>query len=388
VLNATYLTKYLAPDYETLLVVGEKEAHEKSADYLAAELGIDYVTVPEMGRSISPAKDLLAYQKLKKIIRGFRPDVVHTHAAKPGALGRLAAAASDVPAIVHTYHGHVFHSYFSKLKSGFYINTERFLASRSSAIVAISEAQKKELCKDFKIAPEHKFRVIPLGLDLDKFQQDVAKKRSRFRTEFGLADDEIAIGIIGRLVPVKNHTLFLQAIHHVLQRSTRKVKAFIVGDGETRAELERKAAQLGIKFSVQTDTAHPYPLVFTSWRSDVDTINAGLDILTLTSFNEGTPVSLIEAQAANKPIVSVRVGGIGDIVLEGKTALLANVDDTETFCSHLLQVVEDDDLREKLGANSCSYVMQRFSYQRLMRDMSELYDELLHKKITANAVLR
>ena len=388
VLNATYLTKYLSPEFETLLVVGERESHEKSADYLATNLGIDYVTVPEMGRSISPAKDFQAYQKLKKIIRDFKPDVVHTHAAKPGALGRLAASSCNVPAIVHTYHGHVFHSYFNKLKSGFYINTERFLASKSSAIVAISEAQKTELCEDFRIAPEHKFRVIPLGLDLDKFQHNEAEKRSRFRAEFGVKDDEIAIGIIGRLVPVKNHSLFLQALHHVLQNTKRKIKAFVIGDGETRAELEAKAASLGIAFSVQDSTEHLHPLVFTSWRSDVDTIMAGLDIVTLTSFNEGTPVSLIEAQAANKPILSTRVGGIGDIVVEGKTALLSNIDDTETFCRHLLQLVENDNLRSELGSNSRQLVMQRFSYQRLMNDMSGLYYELLSKKLTANAVLR
>jgi glycosyltransferase involved in cell wall biosynthesis len=388
VLNATYLTKYLAPEFETLLVVGEKEAHEKSAGYLASQLGIDYLTVPEMGRAISPLKDFQAYQKLKKIIKEYKPDVVHTHAAKPGALGRLAAAACGVPAIVHTYHGHVFHSYFNKLTSGIYINAERFLASRSSAIIAISEAQKKELCEDFKIAPLHKFRVIQLGLDLDKFKHNIVEKRKNFRAEFGLEEDVIAIGIIGRLVPVKNHGLFLKALHHVLQNTTKKVKAFVIGDGETRAELESKAGQLGIKYTTETDSSHPHPLVFTSWRSDVDTINAGLDIVTLTSFNEGTPVSLIEAQAANKPIVSTRVGGIGDIVLEGQTALLANVDDQDGFCRQLLQLVEDDTLRYKLGSNSCPYVMQRFSYQRLMADMTGLYYDLLSRKVAANAVLR
>ncbi|HEU4904426.1 MAG TPA: glycosyltransferase [Flavisolibacter sp.] len=388
VLNATYLTKYLSPEFETLLVVGEKEAHEKSADYLATQLGIEYITIPEMGRSISPLKDLQAYHKLKKIIREFKPDVVHTHAAKPGALGRLAAAACGVPAIVHTYHGHVFHSYFSKLKSGFYINLERFLASKSSAIVAISEAQKKELVQDFRIAPENKFRIVPLGLDLDKFQQHMPEKRARFRAEFGLGDDEVAIGIIGRLVPVKNHSLFLKAVQSVLQKSNRKIKAFIIGDGETRADLESEALRLGVSFSTQDSSAHLHPLVFTSWRSDVDTIAAGLDIITLTSFNEGTPVSLIEAQAAGKPIVSTKVGGIGDIVLEGQTALLANVDDEDTFCGHLLRLVEDDALRLQLGTNSSPYVLQRFGYQRLMRDMADLYYELLHKKITADVVLR
>ncbi len=387
-LNATYLTKYLSPEFETLLVVGEKEAHEKSADYLAAQLGIDYYSIPEMGRAISPLKDLQAYHKLKKLIQEFKPDIVHTHAAKPGALGRLAAAACGVPVIVHTYHGHVFHSYFNKLKSGFYINTERFLAGKSTAIIAISEAQKRELSNDFKIAPPQKFKVIPLGLDLDKFQQNMPAKRQKFRAEFGLEDDVVAIGIIGRLVPVKNHGLFLQALHHVLQHGNRKVKAFIIGDGETRAHLEAKARALGISFSVHTDTSHPHPLVFTSWRSDVDTINAGLDIVALTSFNEGTPVSLIEAQAANKPIVSTRVGGISDIVLEGETALLANVDDPDTFCRHLLRLVQDDALRKSFGDGSGQFVIQRFSYQRLMRDMADLYGQLLSKKIPANAVLR
>ena len=380
VLNAVYLTKYLSPEFETLLVVGEKESHEKSAEYLAKDLGINYITIPQMSRSISPANDYIAYNKLKNVIKSFKPDVVHTHAAKPGALGRLAAANTKVPAIVHTYHGHVFHSYFNSLKTNFFINTERYLGKKSDAIVAISEQQKKELTKEFKIAPEEKFRVIQLGLDLDKFQQNRQEKRAKFRSEYRLADNEIAIGIIGRLVPVKNHYLFLKGIAHILANTSKKVKAFIIGDGETRKDLENVAGQVGIKFTTENDAEHPHPLVFTSWRSDVDFINAGLDIVALTSFNEGTPVSLIEAQAANKPIVSTRVGGISDIVIEGETALLADVADTETFCNHMLQLVEDDELRNRLGANSSQYVMERFSYQRLMKDMSALYFELLQKK--------
>ncbi|HEX2532481.1 MAG TPA: glycosyltransferase, partial [Chitinophagaceae bacterium] len=373
VLNATYLTKYLAPEFETLLVVGEKEDHERSAEYLVDHLGIEYVTVAGMGRSINPASDYGAYRNLLKLIRDFRPDIVHTHAAKPGALGRLAAAAAGVPVIVHTFHGHVFHSYFNTLKTNFFIRTERMLARKSTAIVAISDQQKKELVQDFRIAPENKFRVIRLGLDLDKFGQDQEAKRACFRQEFGLADDEIAIGIIGRLVPVKNHYLFLKGLAHVLQNSRRKVKAFIIGDGETRTDLENMATQSGIRFTGENDPWHPHPLVFTSWRSDVDSINAGLDIVALTSFNEGTPVSLIEAQAANKPIVSTRVGGISDIVVEGETALLADVQDGETFCRHLLSLVEDDALRTRLGAGSREQVMERFSYQRLVKEMGALY---------------
>jgi glycosyltransferase involved in cell wall biosynthesis len=380
VLNATYLTKYLAPEFETLLVVGEKEDHEKGAEFLTDHLDINYTTIEGMGRSISPASDYKAYLKLKKLIKDFKPDIVHTHAAKPGAIGRLAASATRVPAIVHTFHGHVFHSYFNSVKTNFFINTERYLARKSDAIIAISEQQRKELVDDFRIAPANKFRLIQLGLDLDKFATNQEYKREKFRAEFDLADDEIAIGIIGRLVPVKNHYLFMKAIAHVLHSSQKKVKAFIIGDGETRADLENVAQQAGIAFSTEKDFAHPHPLVFTSWRSDVDYINAGLDIVTLTSFNEGTPVSLIEAQAANKPIVSTRVGGISDIVQEGETALLADVQDGDTFADHLLRLVEDDALRNQMGRTGRDHVLQRFSYQRLMNDMSALYHELLHQK--------
>lgn len=382
VLNATYLTKYLTPEFETLLVVGAREGHEKSADFLTSRLGISYVTIEGMGRSVNPLSDLKAYGDLKKLIREFKPDVVHTHAAKPGAIGRLAAAALEVPVIVHTFHGHVFHSYFNSAKTKFFINVERYLAKKSSAIIAISNEQKRELVQEFKIAPAEKFHVIPLGLDLDAFAQNQDEKRQKFRIEFSVADHEIAIGIIGRLVPVKNHELFLTSIAQVLARTTKKVKAFIIGDGETRAQLEQSATQLHIPFSTEKSNSHLHPLVFTSWRQDVDTIMAGLDVVTLTSFNEGTPVSLIEAQAANKPIVSTRVGGIADIVLEGQTALLADVQDATTFAGHLLQLVEDDAMRKAMGERGHAHVIERYSYQRLVRDMSALYNQLLQGKRT------
>ncbi len=381
VLNVTYLTKYMSPEFSTLLVVGEKEDHEKSAEYLAKQLGIEYITVKGMGRSINLASDYFAYRELKKIIKNFNPDVVHTHAAKPGALGRLAASAAKVPVIVHTFHGHVFHSYFNSAKTKFFIQTERLLSKKSDAIIAISEQQKKELLEDFKIAPQEKFHVVPLGFDLDRFRNGQEEKRVRFRTEFNLTDDEIAIGIIGRLVPVKNHYLFMKALKHVLDNTSKKVKAFIVGDGETRSDLENVATQAGIAFTTENSKAHDQPLVFTSWRGDVDVVNAGVDIICLTSFNEGTPVSLIEAQAANKPIISTRVGGIADIVLEDQTALLAEVQDAESFSRHLLNVVEDDALRKRLGDTSHFHVLEKFSYQRLVKDMSQLYHQLLdHKK--------
>jgi glycosyltransferase involved in cell wall biosynthesis len=378
-LNVLYLTKYLAPEFETLLVVGEKENHEKDANFMAEQMGIETLLVPDMGRSIHAFRDFKAYKHIQKIIREFKPDIVHTHAAKPGAVGRMAADSLKVPVIIHTYHGHVFHSYFGKVKTSFIINTERYLAKKSDALIAISQQQKKEFVHEFRIAEENKFRVIPLGFELHKFKENQELKRKKFRDEFKLHDDEIAVGIIGRLVPVKNHFLFLDAIEHVTKKSSKKVKAFIIGDGETRQELEEKAKNSGISFTTPDTLNGNASLVFTSWRSDIDVINAGLDIVTLTSLNEGTPVSLIEAQAANKPVVSTRVGGISDIVIENETALLSETGDSESFKKNLLRLVEDDDLRCRLGKNGFDFVTAKYSAERLAGDMAGLYYEFLGK---------
>ena len=378
--NAVYLTRYMQPDFDTMLVIGGKEDHEQDADFLAIANNIDPTCISEMKRSISPYNDWAAYNKLKKLIKEFKPDIVHTHAAKSGALGRLAAKHSNVPVIVHTFHGHIFHSYFNSLKTNFFIRSERYLAGLSDAIVAISDVQKKELSGDFRIAAPDKFQVIPLGLDLDNFIINQDEKRHQFRTEFELDDDTVAIGIIGRLVPIKNHSLFLKGLKYVLDNTSVKVKAFIVGDGESRAAIQQMANTLGIKYTTHTDSVHPEPLIFTSWRTDVDTIFAGLDIIALTSLNEGTPVSLIEAQAAGKPIVSTRVGGIADVVLENKTALLSELTDEKTFSDNLLILVSDPSLRRKFSNAGKDYVISKFSYHRLVNDMSGLYHDLLDKK--------
>jgi glycosyltransferase involved in cell wall biosynthesis len=380
-LNVLNLTKYLQPDFETLLVVGEKEYHEQDAGPLAKDMGITPLVIPEMGRSIHPFKDYNTYRKLRKIINEFQPDIVHTHAAKPGAVGRMAAAIAKVPVIVHTYHGHVFHSYFGKVKTNVFLNIEKWMAKYSDALVAISAEQKRELSEQFKIAKPEKFKIVPLGFDLGKFSEDVEGKRKVFRKEFQLQDHEIAIGIIGRLVPVKNHNLFLEGIAYVLKNSSQSVKAFIIGDGDTRQSLESKANELGIPFTTAGDAFDSQkPLIFTSWRTDIDVINAGLDIICLTSLNEGTPVSLIEAQASGTPIVSTKVGGIKDIVIEGETALLSNINDTTGFCKNLLQLVEYPELREGMSNKGIKWVNERYSVQRLAIDFRSLYYQLLEQR--------
>ena len=203
--NAAYLTKYLAPEFETLLIGGMKDESEGSSEFILKDLGVDYQVIPEMKRSINPFDDLAAYSRIKKIIQEFKPDIVHTHAAKAGALGRQAAYSCNVPVIVHTYHGHVFHSYFGNFKTAVYKTIERNLAKRSSAIIAISDKQKQELAVEHQIAPAEKIHVIPLGFDLNRFHEGLDEKRKEFRAKYHLQDNEIAIGIIGRLTPVKNH---------------------------------------------------------------------------------------------------------------------------------------------------------------------------------------
>lgn len=379
-LNASYLTKYMAPEFETMLVVGERESHEKDASFVTDALGIKPVFIPEMGRAIVPGRDYIAYRKMKKLIKEFNPDIVHSHAAKPGAIGRMAARALNVPAIVHTYHGHVFHSYFHPLKTRLFINIERKLGKKTDAIIAISEQQRKELAEDFRIAPPEKFHVIPLGLDLDKFQENREEKRRKFRASFGIPDDTVVLTITGRLVPIKNHSMFLDGIRHLLDQSGQKFKAFIVGDGESRKMLEEKARQLNIGFTTEKDQHHDKTLVFTSWRSDIDFINAGSDVIVLTSLNEGTPVSLIEALAAGKPVVSTRVGGIEDVVRENETGLLSDITDAAGFCRNLKRMTEDRELRINFGEAGQKYVMEKYSYRRLVKDMAALYYELLSSK--------
>jgi glycosyltransferase involved in cell wall biosynthesis len=390
--NAAYLTRYLAPEFETLLVGGGQEATEEGSQHILEAMGITPMVLPEMQREVAPWRDRGAYRRIKGIIREFKPDIVHTHAAKAGAVGRMAAADMGVKAIVHTFHGHVFHSYFGPVRTALYKNIERFLARRSSRIIAISERQKHELVHEHCICPESKVTVIPLGFDLSRFQEDRQRKRRLFREVYGVADDEVAVGIIGRLVPIKNHDLFLQVLQRVGQRTGRRIRAFVVGDGEERTRLEELAGSLGLSiargpyFNGQgfgnglkaMPAVQPAQVTFTSWLKEVDIVNAGLDVVMLTSLNEGTPVSLIEAQAANRPVVSTRVGGVENIVRSGHTGLLAGSGDVEGLVDALQKLVEDDTLRQRMGEAGWGLVHERFHFTRLVNETAGLYRSLLN----------
>ena len=373
--NAAYLSKYLSDDFETLLVAGEKDETEDSSQFILHELGLKPIIIPEMKREINLKNDRIAYQKIKEIIADFKPDIVHTHASKAGAIGRLAAYKMKVPVILHTFHGHVFHSYFGKVKTTIYKTIERNLARKSTKIIAISAIQKKELSKIHKIAKPNKIEVIPLGFDLNKFKENKKDKRKIFRQKWLIEDDEIAIGIIGRLVPIKNHHFFLNVVKNISKLTTKKVRFIIIGDGELRDELENYCNQLEIDFSTEKNATNTL-LTFTSWITDIDVALAGLDIVALTSKNEGTPVSLIEAQAAGKPIVSTNVGGIENIVIPNETALLSNINDEQLFTGNMLSLIEEDDKRSAFSQKG-THVFKSFHYDRLVNDIEKLYCHLL-----------
>jgi len=389
--NAAYLTRYLPSDFETLLVGGAQEDSEADSGHILSSLGVEAKILPEMCREVSPWRDRSAYRRIKKLIKEFKPDIVHTHAAKAGAVGRLAASELGVKAVVHTFHGHVFHSYFGPVRTSVFKSVERYLSDRTSRIIAISEKQKSELVDEHRICPAEKVSVIPLGFDLSKFREDQSAKRALFRKVYGVADDEIAIGIIGRLVPVKNHALFLQGLKHVQERTGKRVRAFVIGDGEERERIEQRTRDLGLSLaagpifnghgfghglngSPMTDRAD---VTFTSWVKEIDIVHAGLDAVALTSFNEGTPVSLIEAQAADRPVVSTRVGGIENVVDAGVTGLLSGNNDAQGFGENLLMLVEDDALRAGLGGHGWGHVSERYHYTRLVADTAELYYGLI-----------
>lgn len=376
--NAAYLSKYIGDEFETLLVAGMKDDSEASSEFIVENLGLKPVYIKNMYREISPLNDWKAYYEIKKIIQDFKPDIVHTHAAKSGALGRLAAINCNVPVILHTFHGHVFHSYFNPIKTRIFLTIERYLAKRTSRIIAISNIQKEELCSQYNVASLSKCEMIPLGFDLDRFQENNEERRQLFREKYGLQEDEIAIGIIGRLVPIKNHELFIKAFAKAKNLTNQKIKAIIIGDGESRAEVENYVKENNLSSS--TKSVEGVDVIFTSWIKQIENALPGLDIVCLTSFNEGTPVSLIEAQAANTPIVSTRVGGIEDIVIENKTALLAQNNNINEFANQLLELIESDVMRAEMSKKGYEHVKRTFSYNTLCKNMNNLYHHLLSEK--------
>jgi glycosyltransferase involved in cell wall biosynthesis len=366
--NATFLTRFLSDDFETLLIGGLPEKGESDSLHILEEYGVEPILLPEMKRKPNFFSDRKALRRIKEIIAEYKPDIVHTHASKAGALGRKAALDMKVPVVVHTFHGHVFHSYFGKVKTELYKFIERKLAQKSTGIIAISDLQKKELVNTYQIAHESKVNVIPLGFDLEKFNRNLSEKRKIVRDKFQINEGQIAIAIIGRLAPIKNHSLFLESVDLLHGQTEKKLVFFIVGDGELRDVIAQKVSELTIK---------GVDIRMTSWIKDINEFNAGMDIICLTSNNEGTPVSIIEAQASQVPVVSTNVGGVGNVMLDNETGFVVPKNNARIFADKLLVLIENEALRKDMGQKGWAFVKERFHFERLVKDMEHYYKRLL-----------
>lgn len=370
--NAAFLTSFLGDEFETLLIGGLPEEGESDSLHILEQYGVKPVLLKEMQRNPNFRSDRIAYRKIREIIDAFQPDIVHTHAAKAGALGRRAAKAAKVPVIVHTFHGHVFHGYFNTFKTSVFKLIERRLAKISTRIIAISESQKRELVKTHKICPDKKAVVIPLGFDLEKFHSGKEVNRTRTRSHYQLEENEIAIAITGRLAPIKNHSFFIEVMKNIAGKTSRKVRVFIVGDGEEREHIQTQIDGFQWPENIRFE--------LTSWIRDIASFNPGMDIICLCSKNEGTPVSLIEAQAANVPVISTDVGGVRDVVADKKTGIIVTPEAQNEYTEQLLLLIEDNAYRKTLSISGWDHVKDNFHYTRLINDVKQLYLELLKEK--------
>jgi glycosyltransferase involved in cell wall biosynthesis len=347
-------------EFATTLVSGTTAPHEGSmVDYAKAH-GVQPVFIPELGREISLADDVAALARMVKLVRAARPDVVHTHMAKAGSVGRVAAWLAGAPLIVHTYHGHVFHGYFSPRKTRVFLTIERALAKVTDRIVVVGEGQRDEIVS-YGLGTREKIVPIRLGLELDQFL-GAESLRGSLRRELGLEADTPLVGIVARLVPIKAHEDFFAAARLVLDREPRAC-FLVIGDGERRQELEAQVAHLGLRQAVR----------FLGWRRDLAQVYADLDVVALSSRNEGSPVALIEALAAGRPVVSTAVGGVPEVVVDGETGLTVPVSDPPALAEGIERLLRDGALAQRLGAAGRAHVYPRYASTRLVDDKRALY---------------
>ena len=364
-IHCSLLTSRLnSEEFSTILITGQVCEFEGDMGYLLKRNDIKPVFIKRLKRNISFISDTIALWEIMKIIYKEKPDIIHTHKSKAGLLGRLAAIILGVPVIVHTFHGHIFHSYFSKIKTKFFIIFERILAMFTTKIIVISKQQYQEICSIYKIAHSNKFQIIKLGFNfaplLNSFQyQGILRKK------YNINENEIIVGIVGRLACVKNHLMFLKAAKIILQQRSN-IKFFIIGDGELKQELTAYTGKLEISDNV----------FFTGWIKNSAKIYSDLDIVALTSKNEGTPVTLIEAVVCQKPVVATKVGGVIDIIQDKKNGLLVEPNNAEKFAQAIINIIDNPGIFSKSVTKNSLQMQQNYGQKRLINDIENLYRKL------------
>jgi glycosyltransferase involved in cell wall biosynthesis len=362
--QAIFLTRDLQErGFDTRLVWGSSGPRE---GVIEPPPGTPASSMPWLARPVSPAQDLRAYRDLSAMIRRWRPRIVHTHLAKAGALGRLAAQRAHVPVVVHTFHGHVLQEYFSTLKNSAFAAAERALAARTDALVAVAPWVRDELLA-MGIGTEDTWHVVPVGVDLEPLLRSRVSAKTA-RTRLGLPLEGPIVGCVGRLVAIKDHETFFEAAVRVAQ-AVPDATFVLAGDGELRERLQSLArALLGDRVK------------FLGWVDDLPTLYGAFDVVALTSRLEGTPVALIEASASGTPVVATNVGGVSDVVRDGNTGLLVPPRDPVAVAANVVTLLQDPEGARRMGEEGARWVQGRFSDRRLADDLSELYRELLARK--------
>lgn len=349
---------------EVVVVAGTLAAGEESMEYLADELGVEVVKLPALQRELSLRADAAAIRELRALIRRRRPDVVHTHTAKAGATGRIAAllAGSARPrSIVHTYHGHVLSGYFSPVRERVFRLIERMLARPTSALLAVSEEVRNDLA-DYGIAPRERFTVVPYGFDPPVWSEVDEQARARIRGELGLGDETLAIGWAGRLTAIKRPLDLVRTLRGVLDASVDAVLV-VVGDGDVRAGTEALAEELGVADRCR----------FVGFHRNIRDWYAAFDVFLLTSLNEGTPVVAIEALGASRPVVATAAGGTGTVVIDGVSGFIVPVGDVAGLADRVVRLARDPDLRARLGAAGSADMRARFATARMADELEAVY---------------
>ena len=321
------------------------------------------ITAARLCREINPVKDLAAFFELRRLLKREAPDVVHTHSSKAGILGRLAAAAAGVPAVVHTFHGFGFHPRQNFLKRGLYILLEKVCAGLSDALVFVSRSNM-ETARAAGIGDPAKYRLIRSGVKLSSYPAKI--DRNAVRAALGLAPDSLVVLSIGNAKPQKNPGHFLAAAARLA--AARPAARFVfVGGGEQLEELRAQARERGLERTC----------LFTGWREDSAELLAAADIFALTSLWEGLPRALVEALRTGMPAVCYATDGVTDILKEGINGFPVAQGDLDAFCSALAGVLDDKALREKLAAGAAATDLAEFDIDYMVRQQEELYSALL-----------
>ncbi|MGZ4397473.1 MAG: glycosyltransferase family 4 protein [Gaiellaceae bacterium] len=368
-LHVAYLTAGLAErGYDTMLVAGTLAQGEDSMSFVAEDLGIDVRKIDALSREISPLRDLRAVWALARVIREYRPTILHTHTAKAGAVGRMAArlaGSSAPPIVVHTFHGHVLRGYFDPVRTFGFRLLERWLARRSTALIAVSPEVRDDLVA-LGVAPRERFAVVRLGIELGQRVALDGVDREEQRRLLGVGPERFIVGWVGRMAAVKRIDDVLVAFQKLCERGVDACLC-LVGDGPNRDDVERRAQALGIARRT----------LFLGYQEQIASLYAAFDAMILPSASEGTPVSAIEALAAGRPVVATRVGGVPDVVRDGIDGFLVELGDTDAMAERLASLAADRDLGDRMGAAGRARVVPRYAVARLVDDVDRLYRSLL-----------